>query len=237
MHPRKNNILLILLLWFVKPVYSELPFGIKGIKSGAAFSNFPTMNDIYNPGYVFGVVGEKQLSSHAALSWEALFTTRGGILTDIAILTNAMNPDEMYMYDVHCSVLFLEIPIYLKLKLPLNDTWTLFMMSGPSVSSARKDFSSLKNKRSYSGTPEDYYNELLKVDSYLNYDAGPYSSNRLDKSLRLGFNWGIGFSCHRFSIESRYSKIYQDLGYLDNLHNVNLRTHTIQVILTVQFTE
>jgi hypothetical protein len=148
-------------------------------------------------------------------------------------LKSAGTRDDMYTFDIHCSVLFFEIPICLKVVIPINENFSLFVISGPSISSARKDLSSLRNKKKYVGTREEYDVSYANIKKYLDYNANEYFSNRLDKSLRLGFNWGVGFKYHQYTFESTYSKIYQDLGELANIYHVSLTTYTIRFIVGV----
>jgi len=49
----------------------------------------------------------------------------------------------------------------------------------------------------------------------------------------MGFQWGVGLKFNRFSIESRYSHLYKDLGNLENIYRVELRTYTVQFIAAI----
>ena len=218
------------------PVYSGIPFGINGIKAGITSSDFYDTNSQFNKGYQFGVFWEKNLTDNAGLCWEAVYTTRGGRMPDAAIITDRKteNP-EFYLYDIYCSSKFFEIPILLKITIPVNNDFSLLFMSGPSISTARTDNSSLENKKTFTGTEDEYYKEQTKTKNNVNYDNGTYFSKELDKSIRLAFNWGIGFKYKKFTFETRYSTLYQDLGHLENIYYVGLRTYSIQFILGVKF--
>ena len=224
---------LVFALILAKPGYSDEPFRLKGVKVGASFSHFKNANSGYEQGGFWGVSAEKRLFKNAALAIEATYSSRGGIIKDAPIAINAASiSDSIYTYDIHCRVGFFEIPIYLKLTIPLSKDLAFYFLSGPYLSSARKDFTSIRNKK-YLSTLEEYFEKRTYMRENFTYDAGIYSSNRLDKSLRLGFNWGVGIRFNRFTIESRYSTLYQDLGELGNIYSVRLRTYSIQLILGV----
>lgn len=129
--------------------------------------------------------------------------------------------------------MFFEIPVHLKIGVPITHQSSVFLLSGICLSSARKDYSSLRNKKVFHGTEAEYWDEQHKAAEFLNYDGGLYFPIQLDKSLRLGYNWGIGFSYDRFTVETRYSTLYQDIGHLSNIYRVDLRTFSIQIILNV----
>lgn len=224
---------LLLILLFSTPIYSNVPLGFKGIKGGRTFSNFYDTNSKFKQSYLYGVFGEKQITKNASLSWEAIYTAKGGIINNAPIAINTTTIyDSIYTYDIHCLVRYLEISVYLKFTFPVNKNLSIFIISGPSISFAKKDFTSIHNKK-YLSTLQEYFEKDDYSQQNFTYDSGPYSTNRLDKSLRLGFNWGIGLKFNRFSIESRYSILRQDLGYLDKIYRVRLRTSTIQLILSV----
>jgi len=229
----KNPIKFILFFLFLsRPASPDVPLGLKGIKGGAAYSNFENTHSEYLQTWLFGIFGEKQLAANAWLVWEANLTTKGGIIKGAPVLFSEASPEQdMYTYDVHCKVRYFEIPVCLKIAIPLSEGFELFAVSGPSISSARQDLSSLENKKIYPGSFESYYDADSKDD--FTYDAGPYSSSRLDKSLRMGFQWGVGLKFNRFSIESRYSHLYKDLGNLENIYRVELRTYTVQFIAAI----
>ena len=229
----KNITCLFLLFLVSHPVYSDTPFGFKGLKAGLVSTNFYNINSKYKLGYIIGVYGDKYLTNNACLSWEVVFTSRGGIIQRVPVIIDWEYENlKLNVYDIHCSVGFLEIPILLKIAVPIQDKLSVILLSGPSISSARIDYSSLKNDKIFSGTEEEYLEKLRKYNMYLYYGE-LYSPNQLDKSLRLGFNWGIGLKYKQFILESRYNTLYQELGRLGNIYAIFQRTYSIQFILNV----
>jgi hypothetical protein len=53
---------LLLIVVLIKPIYSDVPLGLKGILGGATVSNFNDINGAFEQGYLVGVLGEKNFS-------------------------------------------------------------------------------------------------------------------------------------------------------------------------------
>ena len=204
------------------------------LKIGANLTHIKATNSKGQAGISFGVFREWRIWRQIFLDGEVLFTSKRAILENKRI---HFYPGVINTYDIHCSYGFIELPILLKLYVPLKDDITLYIQGGPSLSLGLYDNSS-KEKRLdvYSISPEEY-----DGSNFYDYDYGeifdpgviwPY----ILLNSPVGLNLGVGVNFSNYGFEVRYHRSNIGSAYTDgSLIKLEENYYTIQCLMIVLF--
>lgn len=178
-----------------------------GFKGGLTFSNLSGDKSESETGSSFGAfidVAPKDYP-YASLSFELNLTNRKSILRDTIVLPYGYSPDEnripFYSYDFYISFKYLELPILIKLNIPINNEFMIHPYVGYSFC--------------------NYYDQETKGNNMVS--LGFFDGDSLQADVRgivdpaydniSGLIIGCSF---------QYSKILMDFRYFATSKNVNM---------------
>ena len=177
--------------------------------------------------FTLGVYGNNQLNELASFGWEIQYNSKGGILKDVPLPIDLNSENEsIYTYDLHFLISYWEFPIYLQFDFPVNKKSSIYIISGPSISFASQDLSTIR-KIDLLFTKEEYWEfKRESEESLFEYreNRGVYQFRK----PRLNFNWGIGYTYDRYLFELRYNKMNGDLGENERFTRIRERSYSVQ---------
>ena len=204
----------------------------RGIKIGKNYTVFKNKDIDIEPGYTFGLYFERPFIKKTTISWEILCTNKKGNVKN-AIVTDNVHPNDRVWVsynDISCSVIFLEIPIFLKYYIPIKNVVKFDMYIGPSLSLGIVDKSSSKllEEKKFD------WNERYRgpVDYILNDETlGPFYMTLFNSGLNV--NIGAGFQWSSLHFEFRYSKSSHKIQYIKPVQFYEKISHSYYFIMGI----
>jgi hypothetical protein len=206
------------------------------LKSGINYSTFRNSDAYLKSGYTFGICKDWQIIKNVAIGSEINYTIRGGLFNDKPILSDMYfsPPYDVYSYDIHVAVGYLEIPVLVKYIFPVKNNIKVQLYAGLAVSLPLLDYSDTKNgKFLFYYDPDDPENDesIEDIEYYWMQDSGFYSKFNLDfvHNIGLGLNWS------KLIFELRYSRANKEIGYVDMVSQVHKKSHAIHLLFGLCF--
>lgn len=175
-----------------------------GIKGGISIPNLKSSGD--NPissgwssrqGPYFGAIAEINLSEHFCLRAELNYSSQGGKKNGKQVIP--VDPYLYAVYDNEVKLNYLELPLLIKINLPINERYSFFINGGPYGGYL------LSAKSVTAGLSNIYSNEDLTqptLPAPVSFDASTDVKDQI-KNFNFGIQGGIGFS-YRMSSKAQY---------------------------------
>ena len=204
------------------------------LKAGINYSTLRNSDADFKRGYTFGIGKDWNIIKNVAIGSEINYITRGGILNDRPIMSEVYFPHDVYSYDIHIAVGYLEIPLLVKFIFPVKYNIKVQLCVGPAVSLPLLDYSDTKNRKFlFYYDPNDPENDesIEDIEYYWMHDSGFYSKFNLD----LVHNIGLGLNWSKLIFELRYSRANKEIGYVDMVSQVHKKSHAIHLLFGLCF--
>jgi len=183
---------------------------------GGNYAKFQDGDGEGKTGLFIGI--EKDWNIHKRLSFISgvNYVTKGVTLKNKIVKYNSWDAS-VFVYDINCSIGFLDVPICIKYKIPIYKKFGLQIYWGPSLSVAAKDLSSTRLIDEY--LSQETKNDLTIAELYW---------WRWDNS-GWALNYGFGFEWSHFVLECRYTKDKHQLKHTQGI-NIRKEYETIAII-------
>lgn len=210
-------------LLFSLQLYAQSGFEIK---TGWNLSNFLNVQTGTKIGVIFGINKEWEIQSNHSISAGFLYTTRGGTLKNKTFGNLPLDHwiDQIYAYDIHCSIGFIDIPVVFHTYKTITTDTKIHLFAGPSLSIAIHDNSFISNKKiRYKRSdyqPEEWQNLSLNYFTNLVHDS-------IYNSSGFTLNFGIGIKRSSYIMELNYSL---SLFEVESVQWINISEKNIQSV-------
>ncbi len=172
---------IVLVLFFSSTALAQLPFKL-GIRAGLNIANLSWDPDLPSgvdksslTGFKFGAMAELGFIPMFALQIEPMYVQKGGKLS-------------AFGEEITNKLTYLDIPILLKLKLPLPGPLTPYVFAGPSIGIL------LSASSEAGGQDTDIKDQLSSTDFGLDFGAGAALDVAPLVSLMLDVRYSLGLS-------------------------------------------
>ena len=205
-------------------VFSQSNWELKG---GPNYTYFvDAINSSPKIGFTLGLSRKFNLYKKLSLSAEADFTLKGAILEKRKIEPYAGNLEKQnaYSWDIHGSIGFFEIPVFIDYSFPVNNRINFSILIGPTYSIPLIDFSKFKKIEFI----EEYdpNNPSNTVYDYGYLQESGFGNNTSTFLLNFGFD--ISYDTYFF--EFRYVLDKRDVYHFSNLSAVHKRMNSFQIL-------
>ena len=192
------------------------------IYTGGSISAVQPGFENYKIGEVFGI--QKHWGAQNwSLSSGLILNAKGGILKDKNFAF--VNSTSGYHLDIHVSVDYLEIPLFLKIYKPINKNAKVGLCIGPSLAIGICDNTESKNA-TYFTFENSETTDKIKIDYWENYEGGSATSV-------VCLNTGFIFKLSEFFFEIRYCRALTDVNSVAN-KIINERFHSFNFLIGVE---
>ncbi|NOY76907.1 MAG: hypothetical protein GXO76_03435 [Calditrichaeota bacterium] len=180
-------------------------------------------------GIILRVGKEIYSDSLSELSIGIGFSTRGSTIKQQLIIPNVSETRYLYWWDIHLRMAYLEIPILLKLKLPINKRFGFGPIFGYSFMCPVKDLTKL-SKRRYGGefTPDM---ETYHFTDYSFVRDSEFSKN----SVKFIYYFGFQLKYTRYIFELSWAIDNQESYFFDHLSALNHKMGYINALVYIEF--
>jgi len=201
------------------------------IKGGVNFSSFRTTESDQRTGFTLGIGHEWILFRNAAVGLGLLLSERGGVLRNKIV----GGPPVRYVYlsDIHCAAMFLEIPLHIKYGVPVRKFGRMQWYAGPYVSMGVEDNTIRKRLRFlYEVRNQDDWQRLHYDYGYNEDPDGPFPP--IWDSSGFGLDVGLELRWQSLTLDVRY---YLDLYDIETVQTIYLyeKLHSFRVMLGIVF--
>ena len=200
-------------------------------KFGWNYSAFRGSDNQLISGVTFGFNRYWNISENLNLSSEILLTSQGGFLNDKPVKGPEIDW-YLYSWDVRCKVYYLEIPIFLSYNY-YSEPFGINFYFGPSYRFGITDHS----ERTKENLIYDDSNPELK-EKYTDYNFEFYQTDREFHAFPqsgFGLNIGLAINYRYLLLDLRYSYALHKIGGVEQLKDVNRKSHVIHFMLGYKF--
>jgi len=180
-------------------------------------------------GYTIGIERDLHIYKPAYLSFGLNYNTRGALLKHRAIAAYATFPMPSYYWDIYAKIGYIEIPLYLRFKIPERSKFSLNLFFGISLAYPWKDLTKFKQK------------EFIEIIELPDYDYSKYDytfeqeSTFGDNQKRFIYPIGVQVQYQRVAIRFLYIIDNTKIYYHDSIYGFPFKMNTFNVIMSFRF--
>ena len=223
----KINLFIIFILFInTNKIYSQHYWFAK---TGINYSTLSNLEDIKpEVGYNFTFGREWVIYKSFSFSLGLEYTVRSFTLKNKAIgpvIYMGEYPwgKSVYNYDIAGKISFIEIPVYLKYRQPINNKWKMNIHFGCSKSYPINDFTKLNRKGYLFEYDSNLYDKIFRFklteSTFPDYQSGYI------------LNIGIEFIYQNYGLEIEYQKDMRDEIFLDSLLGIKGKVNSLRISL------
>lgn len=198
--------------------------GISIYTGGNVSAIYPQLSN-FKIGDVFGIQ-KNWGTQYWSLSSGIIYNSKGGIIKDKNFAFNMS--ESGYNLDIHVSVDYLEIPLFLKLYNPINKKMKIGISFGPSLAIAISDNTESKTLKYFTFNSSDPKNNI-KIDYWENFEPGPVWA----ECSMICMNVGLIYKISDFFIEIRYNRAINAVHTVAS-KDINKRLHSFNFLIGVE---